>query len=71
MFFMPKAILKVQTGTLWCGLRARPGMAVQYRPEEKPEREETFYLGFADVETLRRVQTDIEVDAAPHVFQGR
>ena len=71
VFFVPKAIQKVQTGTLWCGSKARPGMAIQYRPEERPEQEETLYLGFADVETLRRVHADIEVDAPPPVFQGR
>jgi len=71
VFFMPAAIQRVQTGIIRCGLRARPGMAIQYRPEERPERAETFYLGFADVETLRRVRADIAADAPPQVFQER
>jgi hypothetical protein len=69
-FFMPQALVRIRTGTIWSGFRARPGLEIQYKPEERPEQEETFYLGFDDVETLRRVQADIEVDAPANVFRG-
>ena len=69
VFFMPGVIEKVVTGTIWHGFKSRPGLAIHYWPEERPDKEDVFYLGFPDVESLQRVRADIQIDAPAKAFE--
>jgi hypothetical protein len=64
VFFVPRRVLRVQTGRVLCGLRSCPGLEICYQPTEGKGREETVYLAFDDVDVLRRVLDDLRLDAA-------
>jgi hypothetical protein len=61
-FFKPRDVQRVETGYIWCGLRARPGLALSYRTPDEARDEATVYLAFPDVDTVQRVMADLRVD---------
>jgi len=71
VFFMPDRVQRVETGYVWCGIKARPGLALSYRAKENPCQEATVYLAFADVDTIQRVIADLRMDVSPQAFVNR
>jgi hypothetical protein len=67
-FFRPQDVQQVVMGFIWCGLRARPGLALSYHTQDEGRQEETVYLAFPDVETVQRVVADLRVDARGAAF---
>ena len=61
-FLEPGRIQAAETGTIWAGLRARPGLALSYWAKELPKQPSTIYLAFADRETVQRVLADLRID---------
>jgi len=70
VFFTPDRVREVVTGTLWCGGKGRPALAVRYLPEERPDREDTFYLSFQDAREAARVVADLQVDVPAQAFSA-
>ena len=61
IFFRPATIRRIEAGTVHFGSESRHGLQVVYAPDE--ETEQTVYLTCNDVEGLRRIWTDLLLDA--------
>lgn len=68
VFFAPDRVTRVEVGHIWCGFKTRLGLAFHYCPEERSDGEETFYLGFDDLDTLQRAIDDLRLDMPAEAF---
>jgi hypothetical protein len=66
VFFHPSHVQRVETGYVWCGARARPGLALSYLPEGQPGQDATIYMAFADVGAVWRVIANLCIDVPSH-----
>ena len=71
VFFAPGQVRRVAEGYLACGRRTRPGLALDYRPDDHPDRVETVYLAFDDLPSLARTIADLRMDVAESAFVAR
>lgn len=62
-FLEPERVQAAETGYVWAGLRARPGLALSYWAQGLPSQPSTICLAFADRETVQRVLADLRIDA--------
>jgi hypothetical protein len=71
VFFMPDRVRQITQGYLACGGRTRPGLALGYRPDDQPDREETVYVAFDDPHSMARTIADLRADAAESASVAR